>query len=132
MKRILYITALAVSIASNAYAYDSGDFQIWNMNSQEVAIGTGTKLATEQEFRYGNGGGDKAYSMNLGGVQMLYTANGEKVDWASAKLPEPDLPAFMGATDERISRGLVSSLSRFTRHVNSSWAGGRLEDHEEG
>lgn len=67
----------------------------------------------------------------LGSVQMLYTANGEQVDWASARLPEPDLPGFMGATDERMARGLVSSLSRFTRHVNSSWAGGRLEDQQD-
>ncbi len=68
---------------------------------------------------------------NLGGVQMLYTANGEKVDWAAAKLPEPDMEAFMGATDERLARGLVSSLSRFTRHVTSSWAGGRMEDQQD-
>jgi hypothetical protein len=68
---------------------------------------------------------------SLGDVQMLYTANGEKVTWASAKLPEPDLPGFMEATDSRLSRGLVSSLSRFTRKVNSSWAGGRLEDQQD-
>ena len=68
---------------------------------------------------------------NLGGVQMLYTAAGEKVNFASAKLPEPDLTGFMGATDARIARGLVSSLSRFTRQVNNSWAGGRLEDQQD-
>lgn len=68
---------------------------------------------------------------NLGGVQMLYTSAGEKVNFASAKLPEPDLTGFMSATDARISRGLVSSLSRFTRQVNSSWAGGRLEDQQD-
>jgi hypothetical protein len=62
---------------------------------------------------------------------MLYTANGEKVEFKAANLPAPDLPGFMMATDERISRGLVSSLSRFTRHVNSSWAGGRLEDQQD-
>ena len=69
--------------------------------------------------------------VDLGGVQMLYSANGEKVAWASSKLPEPDLPGFMAATDARLSRGLVSSLSRFTRQVNSSWAGGRLEDQQD-
>lgn len=67
----------------------------------------------------------------LGSVQMLYTAHGEKVNWAAAKLPDPDLPGFMGVTDERIARGLVSSLSRFTRHVNGSWAGGRMEDQQD-
>lgn len=69
---------------------------------------------------------------NLGNnVQMLYTAHGEKVNWASSKLPEPDLPGFMDATDSRLSRGLCSSLSRFTRKVTSSWAGGRLEDQQD-
>lgn len=69
---------------------------------------------------------------NLGpGVEMLYTANGEKVTWASAKLPEPDLTGFMDVTDSRIARGLVSAKSRFTREVNSSWAGGRLEDQQD-
>lgn len=67
----------------------------------------------------------------LGAVQMLYTAHGEKVDWASAKLPEPDLTGFMGATDQRIARGLGCSLSRFTRSVNTSWAGGRMEDQQD-
>ena len=68
---------------------------------------------------------------NLGNVQMLYTLHGEDTKWSSSKLPEPDLQAFMGATDERLARGLVSSLSRFTRHVTSSWAGGRMEDQQD-
>jgi hypothetical protein len=69
--------------------------------------------------------------VKLGNVQMLYALNGEKVSWSSAKLPDPDLTGFMAATDERLARGLVSSLSRFTRHVTSSWAGGRMEDQQD-
>jgi hypothetical protein len=76
-------------------------------------------------------GGTPVGFTNLGNVEMLYTAKGEKVTWAAAKLPDPDLPGFMDATDSRISRGLVSSQSRFTRKVNSSWAGGRLEDQQD-
>jgi len=68
---------------------------------------------------------------NLGGVKMLYSANGEKVTWSAARLPDPNFPGFMQTTDNRIARGLVSSLSRFTRQVNSSWAGGRLEDQQD-
>ena len=63
-KNFTKIIVIAISIAlitCGAYAYNSGDFQIWNTNNQEVAIGKGTKLATEQEFRYGNNGGDIFY-----------------------------------------------------------------------
>lgn len=66
-----------------------------------------------------------------GGVQMLYLQNGEKVNWNSARLPDPDFPGFMKVTDARCARGFVSSLSRFTREVTSSWAGGRLEDQQD-
>lgn len=64
-------------------------------------------------------------------VDMFYTQNGEELDFMASKLPDPDFTGFMAATDSRLSRGLVSSLSRFTREVNSSWAGGRLEDQQD-
>ena len=69
--------------------------------------------------------------VNIGGVKMLYNPNGETTEWASAKLPEPNAESFYNMTDERLSRGLVSSLSRFTRKVNSSWSGGRMEDQQD-
>jgi Phage portal protein, lambda family len=69
--------------------------------------------------------------VNIGGVKMLYNPHGETTEWASAKLPEPNAESFYAMTDERLARGLVSSLSRFTRKVNSSWAGGRLEDQQD-
>lgn len=68
---------------------------------------------------------------SLGDVQAYYTMAGEKVNWNSAHLPQPDFKGFMDVTDSRLSRGLSSSLSRFTRNVNSSWAGGRLEDQQD-
>jgi hypothetical protein len=61
MERILFITVLVVSIAFNAYAYENGDFQIWNTNEQSVAIAKGTKFTNQQEFRYGNNAGDIFY-----------------------------------------------------------------------
>jgi hypothetical protein len=85
--------------------------------------------ADDADAEFAQGG--PAGFTRLGNVQMLYALNGEKVTWASSKLPEPDLTGFMSATDERLSRGLVSSLSRFTRHVTSSWAGGRMEDQQD-
>jgi hypothetical protein len=66
-----------------------------------------------------------------GGVRMLYTPNGQKVTWSSAKLPEPELQQFLNATDERLSRGFVASKSAFTRVVNNSYAGGRLEEQQD-
>ena len=69
--------------------------------------------------------------IKIGNVQQQYNLHGEKTEFVSSKLPAPDLVGFMGATDERLSRGLVSSLSRFTRHVTSSWAGGRMEDQQD-
>jgi hypothetical protein len=65
------------------------------------------------------------------GVRMIYANNGEKVTWSSAKLPDPDFVGFNDKIDERMARGFVASKSRFTRTVNSSWAGGRLEDQQD-
>jgi hypothetical protein len=87
-------------------------------------------LAADDASEEASRGGPTGF-VKLGDVQMLYALNGEKVTWASSKLPEPDLTGFMSATDERLSRGLVSSLSRFTRHFTSSWAGGRMEDQQD-
>jgi capsid protein len=69
--------------------------------------------------------------MTLGDVQMMYLMKGEKIQWNAAKLPDPDFPGFMKVTDARCARGFISSLSRFTREVNNSWAGGRLEDQQD-
>jgi len=69
--------------------------------------------------------------VDMGPVKMLYGAAGEKVNWNAARLPDPDFVGFNDVADERLSRGLSSSKSRFTRRVNSSWAGGRLEDQQD-
>jgi hypothetical protein len=44
-----------------AYAYDNGDFQIWNTDAEEVKIGKDTKFVMEQEFRYGENAGEFFY-----------------------------------------------------------------------
>jgi hypothetical protein len=36
-----------------SYAYDHGDFQIWNTESEDIKIGKGTKFTMEQEYRFG-------------------------------------------------------------------------------
>ncbi len=60
MKRII-LTILILLIGNIADAFDNGDFQIWNTNAQELTIGKSTKFKMEEEFRYGNGGGDIFY-----------------------------------------------------------------------
>ena len=57
IKKIVRSTVWAscfLAIAFNLYAYDNGDFQIWNTDDQDVKIGNATKLTLEEEFRYGN------------------------------------------------------------------------------
>lgn len=65
------------------------------------------------------------------GVKHKYVGAGEKMTWASSKLPDPDFTGFMGATDERMARGMPCSLSTFTHKVDNSFAGGRLEDQHD-
>ena len=60
-KIIIPVTLIALTCVNVYAAYQSGDFQIWNTDEQSVAIGKGTKFTSQQEFRYGNGGGDIFY-----------------------------------------------------------------------
>lgn len=69
--------------------------------------------------------------INEGGVYVKYLNHGETATNVSAALPDPDLKGFMDVTDERMARGLTCSKSRFTRRVNNSYAGGRLEDQQD-
>lgn len=96
----------------------------------ECAPGQDPYAAAEDDSNY-IGPGGQGFTDLGGGVKMLYNMAGEKTTWSSAKLPDPDFSGFMDKTDERMARGLVCSLSRFTRKVNSSWAGGRLEDQQD-
>ena len=42
-----------VALHSNLYAYDRGDFQIWNTDNEDVKIYKNVKFSMEQEFRFG-------------------------------------------------------------------------------
>ena len=61
IKKILYITVMTASIAFNAYAYDNGDFQIWNTDYQNIEVIKDVKLAMEQEFRFGENASEFYY-----------------------------------------------------------------------
>lgn len=55
MKReILLVVVLALMIIGSAYAYDDGDFQLWNTDVEEYSINKDAKIALEEEFRWGD------------------------------------------------------------------------------
>ena len=57
----LSIIALALIFTANAYAYKDGDFQVWNTDTEEFKINDDTKMALEQEFRWGGSAKDFYY-----------------------------------------------------------------------
>ena len=54
MKRtFLFIAGLVFCLANAVFAYDDGDFQVWNTDSEEYKISQDAKVVLEQEFRWG-------------------------------------------------------------------------------
>ena len=51
-KKILATALLVLVLAGLVYAYDDGDFQVWNTDSEELKINKNAKMAFEQEFRW--------------------------------------------------------------------------------
>ena len=97
----------------------------------EVAEGDDPFNVAADDSIQTSGDGHTRFGVPTEGVGMLYSKHGEKITMSTAKLAEPDLPGFCGLIDQRMARGLNSSLSRYTRKVDSSWAGGRLEDQQD-
>ena len=48
-------------LSANVYAYKDGDFQVWNTDTEEFKINDDTKMALEQEFRWGGSAKDFYY-----------------------------------------------------------------------
>ena len=53
-KQIVLVMALLLIATAMAYAYDDGDFQVWNTDVEELKISDNSKMAFEQEFRWGD------------------------------------------------------------------------------
>jgi len=53
-KAIILIAILLFSAASMVFAYDDNDFQVWNTDVEEMKINDKSKIAFEQEFRWGD------------------------------------------------------------------------------
>ncbi len=52
-KMILILTGLAMLLTARVYAYDDGDFQVWNTEVEEFKVNKSLKVAFEEEFRWG-------------------------------------------------------------------------------
>lgn len=56
LKNIIKLVIIALCLTAtplSLYAYDRGDFQIWNTDNEEVKIYKDVKFVMEQEFRFG-------------------------------------------------------------------------------
>lgn len=51
-KVILVMIGLTLCLAIRVYAYDDGDFQVWNTEVEEWKINDSSRIALEEEFRF--------------------------------------------------------------------------------
>lgn len=60
-KTIFAIIGLVVFLTTKIYAYDDGDFQIWNTDTEEFIINKSTKITLEEEFQWADNANDFSY-----------------------------------------------------------------------
>ncbi len=60
-KRVFLMMALVLMIAVSSYAYDDGDFQVWNTDVEEFKINKNSKVTFEEEFRWGDNANEFYY-----------------------------------------------------------------------
>jgi hypothetical protein len=53
-KQIVLVMALLLIVTAMVYAYDDGDFQVWNTDVEEFKINDNSKMTIEEEFRWGD------------------------------------------------------------------------------
>ncbi len=55
MKKVKFLAVgLVMAVSGMAHAYDNGDFQVWNTDVEEFKINKDSKIALEEEFRWGD------------------------------------------------------------------------------
>jgi len=96
MKRISFILiGFILMLTSRIFAYDDGDFQIWNTDVEEIRLKKDLKLVLEQEFRWGNNTSEfyyqhydagLAYALNKswtvgGGYRQIYARTAVNKPW---------------------------------------------------
>lgn len=55
------LSLFLVNVSSRIYAYDDGDFQVWNTDVEEFKINKDSKIALEEEFRWGDNANEFFY-----------------------------------------------------------------------
>ncbi len=61
MKKFILVIGLFLLLVTKAYAYDDHDFQVWNTDVEEIKVNNKTKIAFEQEFRWGDNANEFYY-----------------------------------------------------------------------
>lgn len=102
MKKIFLISIIAILVlAANAFAYDDGDFQLWNTDVEEIQLKKDLKLVLEQEFRWGNNSSEfyyqhydagLAYALSKtwyvgGGYRQIYQRSTTSKPWLAESSP---------------------------------------------
>ncbi|MEW5758825.1 MAG: DUF2490 domain-containing protein [Candidatus Omnitrophota bacterium] len=72
-KRVFMVIGIVLLLGCNVYAYDDGDFQVWNTEVEEVKINKNSKITLEEEFRFANDASDFFYHHYDGGY--VYAMN---------------------------------------------------------
>lgn len=74
MRKIIFAAmVLILGVGGLSYAYDDGDFQVWNTDVEEIKLNEKTKLAFEEEFRWGDNANEFFYYHFDGG--LFYALN---------------------------------------------------------
>ena len=60
-KRVFLMMALVLMIAVSSYAYDDGDFQVWNTDVEEFKVNKDSKIALEEELRWADNANEFYY-----------------------------------------------------------------------
>jgi len=93
MKRTIFaIIGLTLILTAKVYAYDDGDFQVWNTDTEEYKINKDLKVTFEEEFRWGGNASEfyyqhydlgLSYALNKywsigGGYRQIYELSNRK------------------------------------------------------
>jgi hypothetical protein len=135
-KAVFILMGLILSLAVRAYAYNDGDFQVWNTEIQEYKINKKLKVALEEEFRWGDNAHEfyyQHYDLGLtyflnkywsigGGYRQVYELSKRKF------MPEEE--PYLTATLFLSKKGfLFDSRNRFEyRHFDTKADSGRYRN----
>lgn len=137
MKKMIFILiGLIILLFAKVYAYDDGDFQIWNTEAEEFKVNDNLKVTLEEEFRWGDNASEfyyqhydlgfsyalnKSWNIGAGYRQILELSKGKF---------KPENAPYLTATFLLKNAGFVfDSRSRFEyRHFDYKADSGRYRN----